>query len=43
VENLCTNSAFAVDALSSEIFFPDDAAETRARWHRDGTFVNGFA
>jgi len=27
VENLCTNSAFAVDGLSSEIFFQDDAAE----------------
>ena len=43
VENLCTNSAFAVDGLSSEIFFQDDAAETRARRYRDGTFVNGFA
>jgi hypothetical protein len=43
VENLCTNSAFAVDGLSSEIFFQDDAAETRARRYRHGTFVNGFA
>jgi hypothetical protein len=43
VENLCTNSAFAVDGLSSEIFFQDDAAETCARRYRDVTFVNGFA
>jgi hypothetical protein len=43
VENLCTNSAFTVDGLSSEIFFQDDAAETRMQRYRHGTFVNGFA
>jgi hypothetical protein len=43
VEKLCTNSAFAVDGLSSKLFFQDDAAETRARRYRGDTFVNGFA
>jgi hypothetical protein len=43
VENLCTNRAFAVDGLSSEIFFQDDVAQTCARQDRGDTFVTGFA
>jgi hypothetical protein len=42
VENLCTNRAFAVDGLSSEIF-QDDVAQTCARQDRGDTFVTGFA